>query len=218
MRSVWLVTGLLPMFVVGCTEPAPEPVAASNAPAAAPVPEPAPKREPVGCTIKGDPTCELGKAPKITVALINQSDADIYLVGSLDASDCKWRYPHCYFEVTGPEGKPAGRGIGRCGNMNTLRAKDFAKVPPGGAFDPYLHIDGYGYFSAHQLDSHNFREPGVYRIRFVYSAKSDDIGAWGGDGGRAVAANDELVGMFKQVPKVEARSDEFTLTVVAPGK
>lgn len=80
-------------------------------------------------------------------------------------------------------------------------------MPPGGAFDPSAYFD-----------PRKFREPGVYRIRFVYSSKSDDIAAWGGDGGRAVANNAEIVGMFRQVPKVEVRSDEFTLTVVAPGK
>src|SRR3990170_1522626 len=113
MRSVWLVTALLPMLVLGCAESAPEQAHESTA-AAAPVPNAAPQREPVGCTIKGEPTCELGKAPKIAVALTNQTDADIYLVGSLDASDCKWRYPYCYFEVTGPDGKPARSGIVRC--------------------------------------------------------------------------------------------------------
>lgn len=111
MRSVWLVAILLSVLAAGCIEPAPEQVAATNAPAA-----PVPKREPVGCTIKGEPTCELGKAPELAVTLTNQTDADIYLVGSLDASDYKWRYPHCYFEVTGP----VTRQIGRCGNMNTL--------------------------------------------------------------------------------------------------
>ena len=48
-------------------------------------------RGPVGFTIKGNPCCELGKVSRITVALTNRTDAAIYLVGSLDASDCKWR-------------------------------------------------------------------------------------------------------------------------------
>src|SRR6185369_9287213 len=105
MRSVWILVGSLPLWAAGCTEPSPE-------------------REPVGCTIKGNPTCELGKAPEITVALTNQSDAAIYLVGSLDASGCKWRYPHCSFEIIRPDGKPAVGETRRCGNMNTLRIKD----------------------------------------------------------------------------------------------
>jgi len=211
---LWILVASFPLLAAGCAEPSPEPVAAG----ATPVPRGAPKREPVGCTIKGDLTCESGKAPKITVSLTNQTDADIYLVGSLDASDCKWRYPHCYFEVIGPDGKSAVRGISRCGFINTLRIKDFAKVPPGGTFDPYQRIDDYGFFSAHQLSPDTFREPGVYRLRFVYCTASHVIGAWAGDGGRAVAADKEIVNLFKQVPKVEVRSNEFVLTVAAPGK
>ncbi len=176
------------------------------------------QREAVGCTIKGDPTCELGKVPKITVALTNYSDADIYLVGSLDASDCKWRYPHCTFEVIGPDGKSAVGVVGRCKNKNTIRVKDFAKVPPGGTFDPYQNIDLFGFFPAYQLSAETFREAGVYRLRFVYSTKNYDIGAWAGDGGRAVAADEQIMNLFKRVPKVEVRSNEFELTVTAPGK
>ncbi|HEY1190530.1 MAG TPA: hypothetical protein VGE74_23050 [Gemmata sp.] len=193
-------------------------VAVGEMPAAAPVPKGALKRGPVSCAIKGEATCELGKAPQITVALTNLTDADIYLVGSLDASDCKWRYPHCYFEVIGPDGKSAVRETARCGNMNPLLAKDFVKVPAGKAFDPYQRTDQHGFFSARQLSPQTFRELGKYRIRFVYSTKSDDIGNWGGDGRRNVVTDKALVDLLKQVPKVEIRSDEFTLTVVAPAK
>jgi hypothetical protein len=215
MRSIWILAAAsLPLFTAGCAKVSLESVAA----AATLIPQGTPKPGPVGCTLKGDRTCEPGKVPKITVTLTNQTNADIYLVGSLDASDCKWRYPHCYFEVTGPDGKSAVQGIARCGNKNTLRIKDFAKVPPRGTFDPYQQIDEPGFFPAHQLSAGTFRTPGVYRLRFVYSTKSDDIGAWAGDGGRALAANEEIMNLFKQVPRVEVRSNEIVLTVAAPSK
>lgn len=207
MRFLCSNTALLLMFAAGCSDRAPEPVARA-----------VPNGNPVGCIIRGEPTCELGKAPKIAVALTNQTDADIYLVGSLDASDCRWRYPHCYFEVIGPDGKPVERGLGRCGNMNTLRVKDFVMLPPGESFDPYRRVDDGGFFSAHQLEAHTFGVAGAYRIRFVYSTKGDDIGEWSGDGKRSVASNAEIVELFKQVPKIEVRSDEFMLTVIAAGK
>jgi len=213
IQSMRLLTATLALLATGCGDSTPGRVTV-----AAVVAIDAAKRGPVGCAIKGDPTCEVGKAPRITVSLTNLTDADIYLVGSLDASDCKRRYPHCFFEVTGPDGKPAVQKIARCAFMNMLRAKDFIKVAPGEAFDPFQSIDDHGFFSAYQLDERHFRAPGVYRIRFVYSTKEADINAWAGDGAEKVAADDELVGKFKQVPKVEVRSDEFTLTVVAPGK
>jgi hypothetical protein len=88
-------------------------------------------RDPVGCEIRGEPTCEIGKSPKITVTLTNQTDIDFFLVGSLDASDCKWRYPHCYFEVT-RSGIPAGHGIGRSTPPRTTTFTHGAATVPGG--------------------------------------------------------------------------------------
>lgn len=217
MRILWMVTVSVSTLILGCEEKASGPIPAPPA-TAAPVTKAASKRGPLGCTIKGEPTCQVGEAPKIQIALINQTGADIYLVGSLDGSDRRWRFPLCYFEIAGPDGKPVGLSGSRCGNMNGLGAEDFVKVPPGESFDPYQHTDGHGFFSAEQLEPENFRQPGVYRIRFIYSAKSDDLGAWGRGGGESSEVNTEIVKMFQLVPKVEVRSDEFALTVVAPGK
>lgn len=171
-----------------------------------------PKSE-IGCIIRAEPTCKLGESPKVTVELINRGNQAIYLVGSLDASDSKWRYPHCYFEVIGPDGASAVKQYGRCGNMNTLRKEDFFKIPAGGTFDPYQKVDFQGFFSAYQLDSGNFNKPGEYRIRFFYSTNNPDIGEWGGDGGERVGSDPEIMRMFRLVPKVEVRSEEVRVVV-----
>jgi hypothetical protein len=168
-----------------------------------------PRNKPLDCTIRSQRTCVLGKVPKITVTITNRSKAHIYLVGSLDASDRKWRYPHCYFKVTGPDGKSAVQECGRCGNMNNLREKDFVKVPPGKAFEPYQKMDEQGFFSSIQLDETTFRKAGDYRIRFFYSTKNHAIAKWMGD-----AKDEKIVGMFKRVPKVEIRSNEIKVTIV----
>jgi hypothetical protein len=160
--------------------------------------------------------CATWVAPR--PALTNQTAADIYLVGSLDGSASKRRYPHCYFEVTGPDGKSAVPRVQWCANMNTLREKDFDKVPPGGAFNPFQHIDEYGFFSAYEIDPRTFRTAGEYSIRFVYSTKSDTIAEWGGDHRDRVAADQRLVGLFRQVPKVEVKSKEIKVSVVQPRK
>jgi hypothetical protein len=168
----------------------------------------------LGCVILGEPTCMLGTAPKISVSLINHFGSDIYLVGSLDASDCQWRYPFCYFEVTGPNGKKADPSIGRCGNMNPLREKDFVRLPTGGKFDPYQRIDEEGFFSSIQLSSRTFSSTGKYRIRFVYSTRNGDIRDWRGS---AVASDAKILSMFERVPKVEVKSNEIAIIVVAAG-
>ena len=98
--------------------------------------------------------------------------------------------------------------------MNELREKDFVKVPPGGAFDPYQSIDDHGFSpNVQQLHPGNFRAAGEYRLRFVYSTRSDKMGEWFGD-----VTNAKLAHLFRQVPKVEVRSNELKVTVVEPGK
>jgi hypothetical protein len=148
------------------------------------------------------------------VEITNLTGEDVYLVGSLDASDCKWRYPYCYFEVIGPDGKSTVQGIGRCGNMNPLREEDFIKVQRGGKFDPYQQ--GYGSFSAYQLSPRSFPVAGKYRIRFVYSTESGQIMDWLGDD---VAVGEQRAtkrfgGLFKQVPKAKVTSNEINVSVV----
>jgi hypothetical protein len=172
------------------------------------------KSEKLGCILTVEPVSQVYRIPKITVVLTNRTDTDIYLVGSLDASDCRWRYPHCYFEVIGPDGKPALDPYGRCGNMNTLEERDFVLVPPGGRFNPY----GYAFFSAHQVSPYTFRVPGKYRIRFFYSSASEAIAEWAGDGRHSVAANRRLAELFRLVPKVEVASDEVVVEVVGRGE
>ena len=184
------------------------PLADENTPANQSMPE---VGKPLHCLIRGEATCKLGEAPKIQVALVNQTHEDILLVGSLDASDCKWRYPHCYFEVINPNGKSVPISTPRCGLTNPLRKQDFVEVPPDASFNPYKTVDDYGFFAAHQLRAQNFTQLGRYRIRFVYSTDQEDVIDWRGNGEDA-----ELVSLLNQVPKTEVRSEEFVVTVKAP--
>ena len=210
---------LVLLVAVGCGERTPQPAADDEALATTrgPVHESAPEMEPLVCTIRSPPTCELGSAPKVTVASGHQSNAEIYLVGSLSGSTDRMRYPYCYFEVTGPDGKSAVPEFVRDDPfVNVLREKDFIKVPPGGTFDPYDR--GHGFFPAIQLHPSTFRKAQEYRIRFVYSTKSEDIAHWRGDDWDRVAAQEKrkIAAMFGQVPKVEVTSNEVKVTVVEP--
>ncbi len=187
---------------------------------AAPIPD---QRPPVGCTITAPPTVELGQVPPITVALTNQTAADIYLVGSLDASDCKWRLPYCTFEITGPNGTSPVKGVSRCGNMNTLREKDFVKVGPGKSFDPYQRVDDHGFFGSHQLRPENFAAPGDYRVRFHYATVAEKAprGNGFGDGFRKGQEAEEarVKALLDRVPRVKVESNQITVRVVpAAGK
>ncbi len=165
------------------------------------------KSPPLVCTIAGPPTCESGKLPAIAITVANWSDGDIHLVGSLDGSDCKWRYPHCYFEVIGPDGKPAVKNVLRCKFTNPLTETDFVAVPRGGKCD-------LGVGPAAQLPADIFGTEGEYRIRFVYSTDSADIKSWLGSG----VASEKLGVLLAKVPKVAVSSNEITVKVGKPKK
>jgi len=174
---------------------------------------PAPKAKsdkdaPLACQISADPTCEAGKAPKVTVRLINRTKADIVLIGSLDGSDCKMRYPHAYFEIVDADGQSPVRGIGRCGNTNPLRKEDFVTVKPGASFDPFQK----GFFGAHQLSAHSFTQPGTYRVRFHYStdARPPLFGATPRSD-RPFPA--DIANLLDRVPKVTLTSNEISIEV-----
>ncbi len=178
----------------------------------------APKAPPLTCTISSQPTCELGQAPAISVEIANWTEGEIYLIGSLDGSDLKWRYPFCYFEVIGPDGKPAKNRIARdCLNMNTIREKDFVKVRRGGKFNPYQKIDDHGFFGTSLIVPATFQAEGEYRIRFVYSTDNADPKSWLGDVGGNVTEM-QVVKLLANVPKTTASSNEITVKVVRPKK
>lgn len=163
------------------------------------------------CGIEAETTrMKVGQTPDIRVSIKNEGEDTVKLVGSLDASDCRWRFPHCYFEIEGPEGyKPPS--IGRCGNMNTLRKEDFVDLESGHSFDPYQSIDGHGFFGCFQLSEQTFTMPGEYKITFVYSTKSNKLEEWMGD--PFPKRSEEVSELWREVPQLELRSNTVTFVV-----
>lgn len=171
----------------------------------------APHSLPVTAVLKATKTdYVVGETPQIQVGLKNESDDPVVLVGSLDASDIRWRYPYCYLEIKGPPDAQQW-GLGRCGNTNPLRREDFVTVQPGEVFDPYQTVDDYGFFSCSQLDWHNFAVAGTYRLTWVYSTNSQTPQEWVGDG-----TLDEVSELLSQVPRGEARSNSIEVTFAPP--
>ncbi|MET0394245.1 MAG: hypothetical protein ABW019_13955 [Chitinophagaceae bacterium] len=167
------------------------------------------------CTLTSDKAVyTVGELPRFTVRIINQGTEDIYLPGSLDGSDVKWRFPHCYFSISKPV--PDTPRMLRCGNMNTLRPADFRLVPAGQPFDPYLNSKDHGFFSDYfATNPGTFKHPGTYRIRFHYSTNSQELSGfmgdnWPRDGG---ADSLQLQALFKLTPKVELESNEIVIRI-----
>lgn len=150
---------------------------------------------------------KIGEVPELNVEIINNSGKEVYFIGSLDASDVKWRKPYCYYTIE----KPVKDSIsyGRCKLMNELRTEDFIKVEDRKSFDPYMNIDGQGFFGESNIQNpENFRNPGTYKVQFHYSSQSDKIVDYNGD------ANDRnIVKLFQQVPKIELESNVVEIII-----
>jgi hypothetical protein len=169
------------------------------------------------CSIKSDKTVySLGETPRIDVRIKNEGDKPVLLVGSLDASDVKWRYPYCYYTITGQNGDPINTGVGRCGMMNALRRNDFVRVEPGATFNPYMDIGPTGFFSSGQINAYAFQNPGIYRITFHYDTSSNDMRQWEAwDDVEAAPGKPSIRTLWKQVPKTTLVSNTLTIEVTS---
>jgi hypothetical protein len=163
------------------------------------------------------PVIEQGTLPPVTVSIINETDKPIVLLGSLDGSDVGWRYPKCGFELFDENKKPLSLGgIGRCGNMNPLRAEDFVQVGSGNRFNPY----GKGFFSSHHLWQISNYRPGTYYLRFYYQTRGTGVKDFFGDermmkNPRAPA---NIQALAKQVPHLDLKSNFIKLTITKSTK
>jgi hypothetical protein len=142
----------------------------------------------------------VGDVPKVSVVIRNDSDRPVVLVGSLDGSEERWRYPLVYFELTGPEGENAFGPYGRCGNMDGIRVEDFVKVQPGETFDPYSS----GFFGPIALSRALFDRAGTYRLSFTYSTLAPELADWWGR--PAISQVDEdIASLVERVLPVELK-------------
>jgi|GEM_PF-755486 hypothetical protein len=153
----------------------------------------------------------VGDVPQIQVWLQNDSTEPVILLGSVDGSGSRRRYPHCYFEIEGPpefEGEWWGAG---CGNLDPLRRRSFVTVEPREQFDPYSRDDGFHFMTYPPMNWRTFAAPGKYRLTWVYSTASNDPQKWVGDG-----TVDPIRDLLERVPRGTVRSNTVEIEYAAP--
>ena len=159
----------------------------------------------------------IGEEIKVDFRIKNEQNKAVFLVGSLDGSSEKMRYPHCYDEIIGPDNQVIRRLYARCGNTNPSRTKDFVRVRPKAFFSPYQDTDSYGSFPPRRFLATKdiFSKPGVYKLKLTYSTASDPIEQWLGDGRQdpKLRNDQKLLELFRQVPKVHLVSNVLTFRI-----
>lgn len=174
------------------------------------------QKPPLKCTLTADSICFAGTIPQIKVMLHNQTDREIFLLGSLDGSSNAMRYPLCYFEITNSLGKTITHERTGCGTLAGLHSRFFVKVAAQGSFNPYTGpaIESqHGFAFTHQLLPHYYIIPGEYRFRFVYSSASNSLYDW-----NVTSASDKaaIENKMQLMPKVMVKSNEVKIFVVWP--
>ncbi len=143
---------------------------------------------------------ETGESPIVSVEIRNTRDTPILLVGSLDGSTSKARYPYCWFEVYDPQGTlllPQKHSF--CGNTNELRQEDFVLVQPHKTFNPY----DKGFFPKYDIKHWKPQQPGTYRIAFNYSTNATNPTEWHG----FCQNTRDYLYLINQVPKLELKKE-----------
>ena len=147
----------------------------------------------------------VGEHPEISVKIYNKTQKPIWLVGSLEDSDIKWRYPYCWFDVYDEKGTNIREIIPRCGFMSNLSKENFVLVQPGQFFDPYME----GFSNDLFMTIWKPEKSGIYRVVFNYSTKSDDISEW-----LCPASDEYCIELFHKVPKDIELKSEKTIEVI----
>jgi hypothetical protein len=167
------------------------------------------------CTLTADKAIyKTGQVPKLDVRIINEGNTSVYLVGSLDGSDMKWRLPYCYFTIEKP--KQDDLIFPRCGNTNPLRAEEFKLVKPKEKFDPYETLDHYGFFGDHaSTQTETFRNIGTYKIQFHYTTATQDTKTFMGNFGQWDKGSDsmKLKELLTKIPKIDIVSNVVEIRV-----
>ncbi len=116
--------------------------------------------------------------------------------------------PYCYFTITKPQ-KDSVRDTGRCGNMNSLRSKNFVLVKSNGEFNPYDSFEKRGYFSSYEIGrTEHFKTEGKYQIQFHYSTDYDSLEQFAGD-----YYDTTLISFFKKIPKIQISSNIIEIEI-----
>jgi len=141
----------------------------------------------------------VGDQPEISARIINGTEKAVYLVGSLDGSERKARFPHVYYSVSGVEGGLSETQFGYCGDLNPLRIQDFVRVEPGNDIDPHKQVDYYGFSKSGKLVHSRFVKAGIYTFEFHYSTENRDIKDWRGSVSETPSELNELLGKVARV-------------------
>ena len=124
-------------------------------------------------------TVKVGQPVTFRATLSNKGKQTVKVMRSRDGSDVGWVMPKILVTIWGPDHRPIEQRIGRCGNVNPLKADDIHELQPGDQFNLFEP----GSFGHYKLSRFSTALPGIYKVRMVYDTRSEaPKGGLGDDG------------------------------------
>ena len=112
------------------------------------------------CTLKADKEVyKVGEIPQLEVTITNNSKSDVYLIGALDGSDVKLRYPYCYYTIQKPDNVSMSYAESR--DIATLKPEEL-KRETRKTFNPVWDGDDFNFIPDNAAtDDRTFKNSGV---------------------------------------------------------
>jgi hypothetical protein len=152
---------------------------------------------------------KVGDRFEFDVRLQNLTDKTFYLIGCLEESASRSRYPYTYWSVSGPD-RCADSSVSMSLSVSddTLDPGYFVQLQPGSSFDPFDCSAGpradrtAESRTSHVVTNYSFTKPGHHSVYFTYATLRECNGEWLGPSSLGVIPP-KVATLLKQVPRLD---------------
>jgi hypothetical protein len=154
----------------------------------------------------------MGMPILIEVAIRNLLQQKVWLVGVVDGSENRIRYPHYRPEIVLAEKVVAEPQTPEDPLVSPLRLADFRQLAPGEAFDPTKRQGGAAYLPLSTFSTFQPAVPGRYEFSLMLSTESENPEQWLGRFGQD-AERSAVLERIAEVPRLTIRSNVLEVDV-----
>ena len=157
-------------------------------------------------------TPRIGSPVQISIAVRNEADADVLMVGVIDGSEEGVRFPHYRPSISRDGEVVVGPPTPEDPLVGPLREADFTPLRPGQSFDPTQGDRGASYSPIFTFSNFAPTTPGTYSYELTLSTASEQSEQWLG----RFAQDDEreaVLALLERVPRLTVASNVLAVTV-----
>jgi hypothetical protein len=148
----------------------------------------------------------VGYPVPVNIAVRNNADHSLSIVGILDGSEYGLRFPYyipeiCFGDTKFPEPThPKNHWVG------PIRLSDFYRLSPGQTFDPTAHSFEHAYRPLATFTEFKPAQPGIYSFQLHLSTMSEDPEQWLGFFGESIY-REAILERVMHIPRLKVSSN-----------